>query len=120
MHNACVTLPKALTLKGNADPGVSVYKGVKDGKDVYAGITNNIARRSAQHGDRFEVERLQNMPSVTRGQARAIEEALIKRAGGVKSEGGSYENIRHSISPNHDYYQQAVDWGEQWLQGMGL
>jgi len=57
---------------------------------------------------------------VTRGQARAIEEALIKRAGGVAREGGNYENVYHSISPAHEYYDQAVRWGEQWLKSNGI
>lgn len=97
-----------------------MYKRARGETDVYAGITNNLARRGAQHGDRFVIKPVTGTGGVTRGQARAIEEALIKRAGGVQREGGSYENLYHSISPDHPYYQQAVEWGEQWLQGMGL
>jgi hypothetical protein len=29
------------------------------------------------------------------------------------------ENQRNSISPNHPYYQQAVDWGNWWLEENG-
>jgi hypothetical protein len=31
-----------------------------------------------------------------------------------------FENTRNSISPIHAWYQQAVDWGEQWLRDNGL
>jgi len=46
--------------------------------------------------------------AVTRGEARAIEQALIVRNPG-------FNNKINSISPNHSYYQDAVDWGEAWL-----
>jgi hypothetical protein len=50
---------------------------------------------------------------VTRGEARAIKEALIVRNPG-------FGNMRHSISPTHPWYRQAVEWGEAWLKGNGL
>jgi len=46
-----------------------------------------------------------------RGQARAIEQALILRNQG--------ENIRNSISPAHEYYDEAVQWGTNWLHENG-
>jgi hypothetical protein len=42
----------------------------------------------------------------------SIEEALILRNPG-------FQNIRHSISPKHAYYKQAVAWGNQWLRSLG-
>jgi hypothetical protein len=54
------------------------------------------------------------------GEARAIEEALIWRAGGTVRGGGVYENKYHSISPNQPYYAEALAWGEAWLRGKGL
>lgn len=50
---------------------------------------------------------------VTRGEARAIEQALIVRNPG-------FENKINSISPSRPFYHQAVDWGESWLQGHGF
>lgn len=91
---------------------VYVYYGARDGKNVYVGITSDVVRRQAQHGDRFILQRLPMQP-VTRGQARAIEEALIVR-------NPEFVNLRHSISPTHPWYQQAVDWGEAWLHANGL
>jgi len=89
-----------------------VYFGVRDEQRVYVGITNDLARRAAEHGERFELVEITSSP-VTRGEARAIEQALIERNPG-------FENIRNSISPNHPWYDQAVDWGESWLTKNGF
>lgn len=90
---------------------VHVYMGIRDGKPVYTGFTNNLARRQVQHGDRFVLQQVTS-DSLTRAQARAIEQALIARNPGL-------ENAINSISPRHSYYQQAVDWGEAWLRANG-
>jgi RHS repeat-associated protein len=96
------------------EAGTRVYKGLdKAGEAVYVGITNDMVRRQIQHGERFTLEALTEFP-VTRGQARAIEQAVINRNRGI------YQNIRNSISPNHEYYEGAVDWGEEWLRHNGL
>lgn len=102
-------LPSALK-GGPAD--VDVYYGTVGGKPVYAGITNNIDRRAAQHGDRFQLDPV-TTSGVTRGEARAIEQALIKRNPG-------FLNKINSISPKHPYYDEAVGWGEDWLRRNGL
>lgn len=107
------TVPEALTIGRNAERGVDVYLGVRGGKPVYAGITNSVETRAVQHGARFDQLSQITTQSVTRGEARAIEQALIVRNPG-------FENAINSISPRHPWYQQAVDWGESWLQGMGL
>ena len=106
-------LPSELAVGRNAEAGVHVYHGVDAGKPVYAGITNDIARRQSQHGERFVLEQLTPAAGVTRGQARAIEEALIVRNPG-------FQNARHEISPSHSWYQDALDWGNDWLRGQGL
>lgn len=102
-------LPAALR-GGAAD--VHVYYRVRNGKNVYVGITNDIARRQAQHGSRFMLEPITTSP-VTRGQARAIEEALFRWNPG-------FQNIRHPISPSHSWYDDAVSWGEAWLRNNGF
>lgn len=79
---------------------------------MYARITNNVARRQAEHGSRFVLDPITSSP-VTRGQARAIEQALIERNPG-------FWNKINSISPKHSWYQSAVDWGEAWLRANGL
>ncbi len=50
---------------------------------------------------------------LTRGEARAVEQAMIERNPG-------FENKINSISPNHDWFDQAVEWGENWLRSNGL
>ncbi len=90
---------------------VHVYLGMIEGKPVYTGITNNLVRRQAQHGDRFRLEPLTTDP-VTRGQARAIEQALIEQ-------NPHFQNVINSISPRHAYYEGAVDWGDAWLRANG-
>lgn len=109
---AANSLPEALNVGRNAEEDVHVYTGVRGGKDVYAGITNNLIRRQLQHGGRFVLQQMTE-EGVTRGEARAIEQALIERNPG-------FENKINSISPSQPYYQQAVDWGESWLRGHGF
>ena len=48
------------------------------------------------------------MTPLERGQARAIEQAIIER-------NPQFENLINSISPTHHYYDEAVAWGETWL-----
>ena len=54
-----------------------------------------------EHGARFRLQKITDAP-VTRGEARAIEQALIKNNPG-------FQNIRNSISPTHTWYNQAVE-----------
>jgi hypothetical protein len=108
LEGAARALPSALR---GGEATTHVYFGVRNGERVYVGITNDIARCQAEHGGRFVLERITQSP-VTRGEARAIEQALINRNPG-------FENIRNSISPNHSWYGEAVEWGEAWLRGAG-
>ena len=54
-----------------------------------------------EHGARFTLQKITGTP-VTRGEARVIEQALIKNNPG-------FQNIRNSISPTHTWYEQAVE-----------
>jgi len=105
---AAPTLPGALA---GGEANIHVYLGVRDDRPVYVGITNDLGRRQSEHSGRFYVRQLTPSP-VTRGQARAIEQALIVQ-------NPQFENINNSISPRHPWYQDAVNWGEWWLQQMG-
>lgn len=70
-------------------------------------MTENYQTRA-----RFALDPITSAP-VTRGKARAIEQALIVRIPG-------FQNVRNSISPNHAYYDDAVSWGESWLRQDGF
>jgi hypothetical protein len=105
-------LPEALTLGGNAETGIDVYLGIRNGQAVYCGITCNLAQRFAQHGSRFDALEQVTTSGVTRGDARAIEQAMIESNPG-------FQNIRNSISPQQPWYQDALNWGTSWLKSNG-
>ncbi|MER7455785.1 RHS repeat-associated core domain-containing protein [Micromonospora sp. NPDC126480] len=107
-------LPKALAAGRNSVGGYRVYMGYADDGTtwVYSGITKQgIAKRQAQHGTRFDIKEI-TTSTVTRGEARAIEQALIVRNQGL--------NKINSISPKHSYYERAVEWGNAWLRLNGI
>lgn len=89
-----------------------VYLGMYDGEAIYVGITKNLQARQWQHGDKYLLEPITNEP-VSRRQARAIEQVLIER-------NPSYNNAINSISPKRDWYDSAIQWGENWLNENGL
>jgi hypothetical protein len=99
----------AKLLEGDAN--THVYLGMKDGKVVYAGITKDISARQTQHGDRFVLQPLTTDPLI-RNQARSIEQVLIEQ-------NPHFENKINSISPSRTWYQDAIDWGSEWLQQNG-
>lgn len=81
------------------------YIGYRAGKPVYTGITNDLTRRICEHGSRFDaVEKVTSSP-VTRGQARAIEQALMNK-------NPQFENIKNLIAPSRSWYQEAIQWAD--------
>ena len=96
-------------LKGEAN--AHVYLGVRNGKAVYVGITKDVAARQSAHADRFVLQKITTDP-VTRRQARAIEQNLIER-------NPQFENKINSISSRRSWYQDAKDWGAEWLKSNG-
>ena len=103
-------VPRSL-LRGPKD--VHVYLAYRKGKPVYVGVSKNIAQRTRQHGIRFEKLDTITSEPLTRRQARAIEQVLY--------EGNpQFENMRNPIDPLHDWYGDAVEWGEAWLRENGF
>jgi RHS repeat-associated protein len=100
-------LPQALGAGRNADPGVSVFQRA----DGQYGTSVDPASRAADLGQ--DVTTVPGTENLTRGEARAVQQALIER------QGGGYSG-NNAISPNHDYYGDSVSWGENWLQQNGL
>lgn len=93
-----------------------VYK-AKD----YIGITSDFARRQAQHaraGRTFMPQPMQGATGLSRGEARAIEQACIVQ-GGLLTSGGALQNRRNSISPSLPYYDAAVTAGRALLEKFG-
>ncbi|HZO70426.1 MAG TPA: RHS repeat-associated core domain-containing protein [Kribbellaceae bacterium] len=109
-------LPAGLRVGANAKTDYYVYLAIRGGQPVYVGITNNVGRREYEHAlnDRgFDGLRVIGK-GMTRGEARAVEQALIERNRGV------YENVMNGISPRRGaYHRDAVRWGEAWLKRNG-
>jgi len=61
------------------------------------------------------IEELKNAGGLTKNQARSIEQAIIKNLG-MKKNGGILSNLINSISPNRGLYDEAVEWGEDWIR----
>lgn len=116
---AAATLPKELL---GGERTYVVYAGrTPTGAGSYVGITNNLAQRTAQHasaGREFIPEAIKGASGLTRGEARAVEEACIVK-GGFRAAGGSLENSIHSMSPKQPYYEPAVTAGEALLKKGG-
>ena len=92
----------------------SVYAIVKDGETVYVGITNNLLRRAAEHGE--EVTKIAG--ELTRNEARGVKQALIEMHGLTKN-GGTLLNKINSIAETNPKYNNAVQFGRQLLQSLG-
>ena len=81
----------------------SVYIAYRDGKAIYVGITNDMARRMCEHGKRFD--RLSALvTNLTRDQARAVEQSIINVS-------PDFRNAINSIAPSRNWYGEAVEWG---------
>ncbi|MBS3120746.1 hypothetical protein J4420_03445 [Candidatus Woesearchaeota archaeon] len=96
--------------KGPAN--VNVYSGIKDEIRSYVGITNDLVRRLVEHKPRFDELRPISV-DLTRGQARAVEQAVINSI-------PKLQNKINSISSGKVYYQEAVKWGSNFLQSIGI
>jgi RHS repeat-associated protein len=118
---------KALLLKAwrlrNNQGGYSVYHGFDAaGNKIYAGITNNMARREAQHiAKNYGISYLAEVPGATnlkKWQARAVEQVLIEqvRASGLsRVKNGVPISQINSISPKRAIYGTAVRYGSMFL-----
>ena len=93
-------------------PTHDVYLGLSEGQPAYVGITNNISRRATEWSGKYELQGINTCP-VTKDQARAIEQVLIEKY-------PVFNNRINSISPSRSWYQEATDWGRQWLIDHGF
>ncbi|MDR0277988.1 MAG: hypothetical protein LBJ37_08890 [Paucimonas sp.] len=89
-----------------------VYMAANAGKLTYAGISTRLDIRIGEHlanGRNFDEFIKITTQQLTRDQARAVEQVLINR-------NPHFENIINSISPNRSWYNEAISWGEKYLQ----
>lgn len=86
-----------------------VYFGIKNGEKTYVGITSNVARREIQHGARFDKLAPITEAPLTRREARAIEQVLIEK-------NPQFSNKINSIAKSRDWYDEAIEWGNEWVK----
>jgi RHS repeat-associated protein len=99
--------------------GVNVYRSVNTAGSVqYVGITNDLARRAAEHLRRsgMSIEPLMN--GLTRSDARAVEQALVE-IHALGTNGGTLLNRINSIAPSNPVYADQLMRGHQLLQTIG-
>lgn len=87
---------------------VSVYMKTES---AYVGITNNLARREAEHGE----ELVKVVGGLTRKQAKGVEQAIIEQKG-LKN----LTNMINSIAKNNPAYSEAVQFGRALLKSIGF
>jgi RHS repeat-associated protein len=95
-------------LSSVAEESVSVYQKVET---AYVGITNNLVRREAQHGEKL----VEVVGDLTRKQARGVEQAIIEHKGLT-----NLTNKINSIAKTNPIYQEAVQFGKQLLKSIGF
>ena len=107
-------------LVGNAAKGGSnvVYHSVQNGVTNYVGITNNLARRSAEHLAHKGISIQPLMKGLSRADARAVEQALIE-IHGLSKNGGTLLNKINSISSKSPIYGQQLQRGYDLLKSIG-
>jgi hypothetical protein len=97
----------------------TVYRSLTAAGEVqYVGITNNLARRAAEHlaSKGIQIEKL--MGGLARADARAVEQTLIEIHGLEKS-GGTLINQINSIASSNPAYASQLQRGYELLQSIG-
>ncbi len=93
-----------------------VYQYVENGVVRYIGITNNFARRAQEHlRHEMTIERIQGLATLSRFDARAVEQMLIEQSQLV-----NLLNRRNSIATMNPIYDAARARGTAILMQVGL
>jgi hypothetical protein len=102
---------------GGSNHSVYVSSGPK-GQVQYVGITNDIARRHAEHlrQSGFDIRRL--LGNLTREDARAVEQALIELHG-LSRNGGTLLNRINSVARSNSKYAALLRRGRELLESIG-
>ena len=109
--------PSTATIGGKT----CVYSCVVDGTTRYVGITDDVARRGAEHLAQkgIKIQEIRGLENLSRADARAVEQTLINYYGLGKN-GGTLLNKINSISAtkNTTAYEQALIRGKQILDSV--
>jgi RHS repeat-associated protein len=89
-----------------------------DGVTQYAGITNNFARRAAEHLTTKGIKIEPLMQNLSRADARAVEQTLIE-IHGLGKEGGTLLNKINSISKSNPTFGDQLKRGYELLKSIG-
>jgi RHS repeat-associated protein len=95
-----------------------VYHSVEDGVTQYVGITNNLARRQAEHLTTKGIKIEPLMQGLSRTDARAVEQALIE-IHGLGKNGGTLINKINSIATSNPTYSAQLERGYELLKSIG-
>jgi hypothetical protein len=97
-----------------------VYASIKDDVWEYVGMTNYFERRAKEHSKIREIVELPGLSSlddVDTDLIRGIEQTLIEHFRRSR-DGGTLSNIRNSISPKNEIYEEAVRSGKEFLESI--
>lgn len=117
--NQLLTVASVIPVVRSARGLATVYRSVNAaGKVQYVGITNNLARRAAEHlrGSGIQIEKL--LGGLSRSDARAVEQALIQ-IHGLQWRGGTLQNRINSIARTNPTYADQLRHGYELLRTVG-
>ena len=97
---------------------ISVYQASNEitGEVSYVGITNNIPRRTIEHGREkdIKIEPIDNLTNLTRDDTRFVEQTLIEHHE-LEKTGGTLINKINSIAETNPKYAKALIRGREIL-----
>ena len=103
-----------------AEEAITVYTSeTAEGVVKYVGITNNLARREAEHLAQKGININPLMTGLSRSDARAVEQALIEMHGLGKT-GGTLLNKINSIATSNPAYSSQLKRGYELLKTIGV
>jgi RHS repeat-associated protein len=120
--NLAATIPagRAGKVLGGIEEAVTVYTSeTAEGVVRYVGITNNLARREAEHLAQKEININPLMTGLASSDARAVEQALIEMHGLGKN-GGTLLNKINSIATSNPAYSSQLQRGYELLKTIGV
>ena len=105
---------------GYGKGGTVVYHAVEDGATRYVGISDDLARRAAEHLRQkgISIDAIPGLGNLSRADARAVEQALINHHG-LERNGGSLMNKINSIAESNPIYGDALRRGQEILRQAG-
>jgi|GEM_PF-5840126 hypothetical protein len=106
----------------SVEQNVMIYKAMNEstGETTYVGITNNFERRAGEQlvEKGIKIQKIDNMPLLSRAEAKAVEQTLIEHHE-LKKNGGSLINKINSIAQSNPKYAESLSKGREILLEIG-